>query len=51
MHGVHTMQLHTIVCLAKPEYIAYLGIVVLVIIPAHGLAANKSHALLIVVPT
>ena len=49
LHGFHAMQFHAVAALVKPENVAYLGVIMLVVVPAHGLSARKSIALLVVV--
>ena len=51
MHGLHAMQFHAVAAFVKPENVSYFSAVVLVVVPAHGLAAHESHALLVVVAT
>lgn len=51
IHGFHAMEFHAVAAFVKPEYIAHLGIIILVVVPTHGLAAHESHALLVVVAT
>ena len=49
LHSFHAMNLHAVAALVKPENVSGLGIIVLFVVPAHGLTARESFALFVVV--
>ena len=49
IHCYYAMQFHAIVLLAKPYNVIWLGVILFVIVPAHGLSAQSSRVLLVVV--
>ena len=49
MHCYYAMQFHAVVLLAKPYNVIWLGVILFVVVPAHGLSTQDSLALLVVV--